>query len=155
MSWGFSSHKPSPALPSSSSVFCVKQWLRQSTKQRYVRIFTNESRGIIWLHFLSYTTICYSWNYGLVFPFTEFFMYLSLTLSRCSNTSGMYLLITLPNAPTRFQTIHQLHLSPTSHWGVSPLLPTLLFQFVLEAWHRAKSLGLSCAAISCVSSIPC
>ena len=37
-----------------------------------------------------------------------FLVYLSQTLSRCSNTSGKCPLILLPNAETQFQTTHQL-----------------------------------------------
>lgn len=48
-------------------------------------------------------------------------MYLSLTLSRCSNTSGICLLIILPNAQTQLQTIHQFHAAVhPSIWPTPP-----------------------------------
>lgn len=67
-----------------------------------------------------------------------FLVYLSQTLSRCSNTSGKCPLILLPNAETQFQTTHQLcpavcplHLP---RGGASPNRRILLLWLVLEAW---------------------
>lgn len=97
------------------------------------------------------------------FHWLSFFMYLSLTLSRCSNTSGICLLIILPNAQTQLQTIHQLHaashllhLTYSSPQERSSKVPILLFHFGIEAWHRADS--WDCPELPSwgpVSSVPC
>lgn len=83
-------------------------------------------------------------------------MYLSLTLSRCSNTSVKRLLIILPNTQTQFRAIHQLHSAVHAFHLPHRGKLSILVQFAFEAWTELNPWDFPVLSFrGPVSSVPC